>query len=409
MLHNWLTSSELPVAGLLLGPASSPERYELIKELHGPRHPVIEEEDAPVVWEARERHSGKFVAIKILRSLAHDSRHTLDEATQLWRVAGYNSLQTGSPPLIPSAHPGQAHCLVILDSFALPLAAGTPLSAELTSWDVGDCAVVLELVGPTLAQWQKARPSPFFPLPLVRRLVKQLLLAVIYLHDGLSEDAIGHASITLDNLLLREFCSEDDLKRDKPAVSPFLKLGGFNHSVSVKSARDHWYTRPGDWVAASAEQLLLSDAQYKESPVRPIDVWAVGQVASLLLFARNLALEGLSLADEGNSSPPELRVWGLPPSEVITLASLDPEAAWPRFFSEANVQERVHASNYPFNLPSVKPVETLQERIDAEGKVTDPDERKQLGSFLRACWTLDPYNRPTAKELLEHKWLLGVE
>ncbi|GAA5975004.1 hypothetical protein JCM11641_006799 [Rhodosporidiobolus odoratus] len=242
MSHNLLESYERPVAGLLLGPATSPERYELIKALHGPRHPVIVEEDAPAVWEARDRQSGRLVAVKSFRSLAHDSRHPLDEAAILWQVAGYDGSQAGSLPLIPSAHPGQAHCLTIFDS-----------------------------------------------------LVKQLLLAVDYLHDGLSHDAIAHASITLDNVFLRDRDTQDELKQDKPTDSPFLKLGGFNSGA---------------------------------------------------------------LVDEGDSGPPELRVWGLPPSQVVTLASLDPEATWPSLFSEA---------------------------------------------------TVHPYTRPPAKELLEHEWLKGVE
>lgn len=51
----------------------------------------------------------------------------------------------------------------------------------------------------------------------------------------------------------------------------------------------------------------------------------------------------------------------------------------------------------------------LRQRIEAEGKVTDPEEVDSLFSFLKACWTLDPEKRPSAKELLEHEWLRRVE
>ncbi|GAA5971760.1 hypothetical protein JCM11641_001502 [Rhodosporidiobolus odoratus] len=278
MPYNWLKSSDHCVAGLLLGPASSPEHCELVKELHGPHHPVIEDQDAPAVWEAREKHG-----------------------TRTRRSVTFPLAEGATQPLLPSS-----------------------------------------------------------------------------------------SRITLDNLLLRDCYSKDELTQDKPAISPFLKLGGFNFSVSVQSTQDHWYTKTGGRAAASAEQLLLSHAQYNESPVKPIDVWAVGRITSLLLFARNLAFEGASLADEGNSSPRGPKVRGLPARKFIALASLDPDAGWPSFFSDAHGQMHAHAFNYPFNLPSVKPVATLQERIEAEGKVTQPEERKQLGSFLRACWTLDP-------------------
>ncbi|GAA5988020.1 hypothetical protein JCM11641_002132 [Rhodosporidiobolus odoratus] len=195
-----------------------------------------------------------------------------------------------------SAHPGQAHCLTILDSFALPVEAAKPFLGDVTSRDMRDCAAVLELVGPSLAQWQRARPSPFFPL----------LLA--------SPSTISSCET--------------------------VTLGGFNFAVSVQSTGDHCYTRPGDWDAASAETLLLADAQYHgEFPVRPVDIWAVGGVTSLLLFARNLALEvPPSLADERHSSSRGPKVWGLPACEVIALASLDPDAGWPSFFSDAQGQ-----------------------------------------------------------------------
>ncbi|GAA5855210.1 hypothetical protein JCM8547_008987 [Rhodosporidiobolus lusitaniae] len=386
MSHSWLLSSTRPAAGLLLGPASSPERYELVEELHGQHHPVIEQKYAPEVWMAKEK---QYVP-------------------KLWTVAGHSRSQTGGTPFRPSTHPGQAHCVRILHSFALPVEPGKAITESHRWWNMWSCAMALELLGPSLADWQKARASLFFPSPLVRRLVKQLLLAVDYLHTGLGQDAIGHSSISLDNLLLRECYTQDELKEDKPAASPFLKLVGFNFSLFIHDTGNGWYTEPGDWKAASAEQRLLSKAMYNESPVPPVDIWAVGQVTSLLMFGKNLAFD---CGSEGQFSdatvPAQLKIWGSPPHKVVALASLDPEAGWPAFLSEANDQDC--DPDYPFNLPGVEPVATLQERIEAQGKVTDPDEVKQLTTFLQACWTLDPFKRAAAKDLLKHEWLRGVE
>jgi hypothetical protein len=56
----------------------------------------------------------------------------------------------------------------------------------------------------------------------------------------------------------------------------------------------------------------------------------------------------------------------------------------------------------------IPPYPSLRQRIEKEGKVTDSEEVEQLHSFLKACWTLDAVKRPSAKELLKHKWLRGV-
>jgi serine/threonine protein kinase len=69
----------------------------------------------------------------------------------------------------------------------------------------------------------------------------------------------------------------------------------------------------------------------------------------------------------------------------------------------------------PSLLPTVAPEigiarsPSLRQRIGKEGRVTDPEEVEQLHSFLKACWTLDAQKRPSARELLEHEWLRGVE
>ncbi|GAA5877936.1 hypothetical protein JCM8547_007088 [Rhodosporidiobolus lusitaniae] len=301
MSYNWLTSFEQPAPGLLLGPASSPERYELVEEIHGAHHPRIKQKDAPMVWMAKEKQSGDLVAIKILCLFGRPELYPLCEAQALWNLVGHLFTLTGKHVFVPSPHPGQAHCITILDFFLFP-----------------------------------------------------------------SEKA-------------------------------------FFNSVS----NNFDFAEPGDWKTASAEQLLLRHAEYNRSQCTAVDIWAVGNVTSLLLFNKNLAFGNLAIKPVYPLYKSPLERWGASPAVMVSLASLEPEVEWPAFLSESG--EVDYASNYPFNFSGIEPVATLQERIEAEEKVTDPEEARQLRSCLRACWTLDPYKRPTAKELLEHEWLRGVE
>lgn len=106
-------------------------------------------------------------------------------------------------PLLPSGHPGQQHCIRILDFFALPWPGGPEIPEE------GDPAehyaegvVVLERAGPSLAAWQRAQANPFVSIPIVRKIIRQVLLALDYLHDGLPGYGIEHTGASLTDALL---------------------------------------------------------------------------------------------------------------------------------------------------------------------------------------------------------------
>ncbi|GAA5877939.1 hypothetical protein JCM8547_007089 [Rhodosporidiobolus lusitaniae] len=394
-----LRNRGLPAAGMVLGPASEPDRYELVEELHGPDHFYLSEEKAPRVWLGRTKD--------VSRSYTATSAHPSLTQEQPPR---YKELQYGGAPLNASSHPGQTHCISVIDSFNLTWGNGDPYPEDADPFSGGDAAVVLELVGPTLADWQKQRPSPFFPLPLARRLVKQILLALDYLHrepEDISGNPLGHAGILLDDLLLRERYTPDDLKEDEPASSPFLKLVGFGSAYEAPIPEDLISLRVADSQSAAPEQLLLQHADGYEAPGRAVDIWSVGVLTSRLLFNRNLSLNGARRVFWQPTWKNQLASWSAHPKVVVALASLDPDSEWPPYFWQ--VYRRQVVPGFPFDDATVKPVANLQKRIKKEKKVTDPDDARQLASFLQACWTLDPFKRPTTKELLEHEWLRGVE
>ncbi|GAA5968879.1 hypothetical protein JCM11641_000765 [Rhodosporidiobolus odoratus] len=70
--------------------------------------------------------SGFQVVLKVIRDDADGTFAAYEtEPARLWRIAGYDTLQTRGTPLIPSDHPGQDHCAQVLDFFHLPWKDGT--------------------------------------------------------------------------------------------------------------------------------------------------------------------------------------------------------------------------------------------------------------------------------------------
>ncbi|BGP15709.1 hypothetical protein JCM10213_006121 [Rhodosporidiobolus nylandii] len=416
-----LRSRESPAVGMFVGPANEPQRYELVEELSGPRDPILKRKEAPCVWMTKEQVSSNCVAIKVLRDEnPHESAYEVG-AERLWLLAGYAEPQMRG--FLPSSHPGQGHCVRVLDYVHLPYSSG----AEVVDVeDASDGAVVLELLGPSLADWQKRRSSAFFPLPLAKRLIRQLLLALDYLHCHLTQRRIVHCGVSLRNVLLSQRWTPEELAADLEGADPEIKLVGFDFARYFTDGYE-FYREPGDYSIASPEQLLLCKSYGGWGSASAVDIWAAGVMVLLqlelallaeltllcvqtsdLLFARNLALNGNNPRSRCEQTNHPLNDYSASREIVLSLASLDPEEGWPLFFEKAVLVEAPNP-RYPFNLPGVVPLPSLQQRIEAESRFSDRRDIGQLTSFLRACWTLDPYKRPSAKELLEHEWLGGVE
>ncbi|GAA6039880.1 hypothetical protein JCM8097_006778 [Rhodosporidiobolus ruineniae] len=362
-----LLSSRAPLTGMRVGPPSDPTRYTLVKELRGPFDWRLNAEDAPVLWEAVEQSSRKPVAIKIIRENANDTWTSLEtDIPRLWRVAGHVEVPAVyRGPLLPQDHPGQQRCIRILDSFPLPFSSGEEW-VEVTDpvdgyVDIEDSAAVLELLGPSLAEWQGKRPSP-----------------------------------------------ADQLAQDEPAREPSIKLAGFSYSHWTDDSDLHTRHPPADWTTASPEQLLLNASYGGYGLPSASDVWAIGAVVSLLLFDSNLALNGFDPDVHYPRHDGPLSHWSTSSEVVLSLASLDPSGGWPNFFDEMSA--RLETLPPPLDVPGVEPMPTLRERVEAAaGADLDAVEREKLTSFLQMCWTLDPQKRAGTKELLTHEWLEGVE
>ncbi|GAA5968978.1 hypothetical protein JCM11641_000797 [Rhodosporidiobolus odoratus] len=226
--------------------------------------------------------------------------------------------------------------------------------------------------------------------------------------DGLPGWGIAHCGLSLDNILLDKPTSLDRTTAEDPEIPPCIKLAGFGFSQWLVEGGYEPYRDPGSRRIRSAEQLLLEQSYGDFGLTSALDIWAIGVVTSLLLFDKNLALNGHQAKVVLCDYVDPLRRYSTTSEVVVALASIDPEAGWPRWFEES-ILVKEPDTRFPFSLPGVHPLPPLEERVEAEGRNQDPAEVKQLASFLKACWVLDPEKRPSAKQLLEHEWLRGVE
>ncbi|EGS23714.1 uncharacterized protein CTHT_0004130 [Thermochaetoides thermophila DSM 1495] len=139
------------------------------------------------VWLSKDNHTGKHVALKVVRSAAHYTETAIDEIKLLNRIVQAN----------PN-HPGRQYVVSLLDSFEHKGPNGTHV------------CMVFEVLGENLLGLIKRWNHRGIPMPLVKQITKQVLLGLDYLHR---ECGIIHTDLKPENVLIEIGDVESIVKR----------------------------------------------------------------------------------------------------------------------------------------------------------------------------------------------------
>ncbi|KAI9860264.1 MAG: serine/threonine protein kinase, CMGC group [Vezdaea acicularis] len=128
------------------------------------------------VWLSKDNHTGKHVALKVVRSAAHYTETALDEIKLLNKIVQANP-----------EHPGRKYVVSLLDSFEHKGPNGVHV------------CMVFEVLGENLLGLIKRWNHRGIPMPLIKQLTKQVLLGLDYLHR---ECGIIHTDLKPENVLI---------------------------------------------------------------------------------------------------------------------------------------------------------------------------------------------------------------
>ncbi|KAJ3569389.1 hypothetical protein NP233_g5080 [Leucocoprinus birnbaumii] len=340
----------------------------------------------------------EFYTLKLLTSQA-----SVNNATgRAIEFDVYRKIGTVNP-----SSPGFNHCLHLEQSFTIFSPNG-----------VHSCFVT-EALSSSLARLREPGKNRF-SLPIVKRITKQVLHALDYLHrecgyihTGIKESDNILASIPepkhsrIENYVLshsyRVYGPPLKLKSEEMPIIftcsqplPYFDLGGsleeisvrlmdFSHATPVDNPDRSYYCQPG--ILRAPEVTL----QYPWTST--IDIWTVGCLVFELLTERYL----FNQDDTGdNDYSHELHLQHI--EECLgpfPLEFLKDCKDWGKYFDEKGMLLHKDSNCEP------TPIEDVLRALE----VMDEDKIPNTANFIRKCLTLDPKLRPSAQELLRDDWL----
>ncbi|KAM7186317.1 Serine/threonine-protein kinase [Naviculisporaceae sp. PSN 640] len=340
------------------------------------------------VWLACDLQTKQHVALKVLTADSFGSKHDTFELDILRHIRG-----------LDTPHLGVSHVLGLLNEF------------EHRGPNGNHICLVFKPMGPDMTKYRRLFPKARIPLPMVKRIATQLLLALDFLHD---KCGVIHTDIKPQNILLetpeidRMFeCAPSE--SFTPHFSPLAPPNDFYRpSEQVSSGKEDLATatdisiRLADFGTASWVDKHLTEWIQPEMLRAPevilgaewdskVDIWNVGLVIWELAEG-SLVFDGTWTATSPYTSEAHLAqmeaVLGRMPKSLLAR-SRDRD----RFFDHED------KLRFPSTFPSF-PLERI-----CQNPQLSAAEKTSFLSFMGSMLKLDPAARPSAGQLLEAEWL----
>ncbi|KAF9785473.1 kinase-like domain-containing protein [Thelephora terrestris] len=334
-----------------------------------------------------------YVAIKILTS----------QATA--RIVCANSIEYDAYRKIENTNPqspGFNHCLTLRHCFTAYSEAG------------GHLCFVTDPLSSSLATLRPSGQNRY-TLPVAKRIIKQVLLALDYLHR---ECGYIHTDLKSENILVTipppETSRIDEYIKSHPAEIygpplplkslalplvfsrstplPYLDLGGSLEDISLRVVDYSEVTtvdNPRRDGFCQPPILRAPEVTLKYPWTSAIDIWTVG----CLLF--ELLTEYHLFGQESGSYSNDLHL-------RLIVECLGP---FPLEFLQACEDRNKYFDKNGMLLQTIDNSTPLEDFLRSLA-VVDESDIPGVAAFLRRCLTLDPKLRPSTQELLKDSWLM---
>ncbi|KAJ5008216.1 Serine/threonine-protein kinase SRPK [Colletotrichum sp. SAR 10_66] len=287
------------------------------------------------VWLARNNETESHVALKVLAANTSEVGLDINELDILLKVTSKSA-----------TNPGTAHVLGLLDHFEHRGPNGDHL------------CLVSKPMGPNMSVFRTLFPKAKIPLPTMKRVSKQLLLALSYLHDECQVIHTGDEDITESSELS-------------------VRLADFGTSSWFDDHLTEWI-QPA--MLRAPEVTLGADWDHK------VDIWNLGLVIWELT-------QGAVLFD-GSWTPQDPYTAEAQLAQMTSLLGAFPKSLISRS-RQGNLLK-------PSTFGSLSLNDMCKNRLNCN--MSDSD-RADFLDFIMAMIRLDPAERPDAKTLLGHKWI----
>ncbi|KAG1814958.1 kinase-like domain-containing protein [Suillus variegatus] len=352
------------------------------------------------VWLARtlgNAYPAKYVAVKVLtvNATAGMVKGFLREVDSL------RTIKTANPN-----HPGYQHCLHLYDVIVEKSRHGPHI------------CIVTNILGANMISLRRLQSNGHaFPVAVTKRIVKQTLLALDYLHR---ECGFVHTDVKPDNVLVCVDCEDEAITRlleetpsatYEPRFEPTLSpepiitvksqpLPNFGLQEDPSNLKvcliDYGQATPAKERRVELAQPLLlraPEVTLGHGWSTPIDVWSVG----CLVFEYLTGAAMFQLSQSSSISVENLCLQRI-------LEHIGP-------FSPSFLERCQRRSDFFDEQGSLRVHNLIPQAMESclrAYKVMDEKDIAPAAAFIRKCLTIDPHVRPTALQLLDDEWLTNA-